>query len=186
RRQDFRLAGCQDRSSAAHKDGLQRLLLPFYVIQRRDSEPVTVADRLCALGIKNLERLLAVSLGVCDHFLMCQVWPRNGTAARVANHSREIPYDENRLMPEVLKFSQFSQHNRVPKVNIRSRRVHPKLDTQRPAQCKLLAQFAFIDDLSRALFQQGKCFVRLHAISIPSFRAKSRSPVAEAQSSFAG
>jgi hypothetical protein len=89
-------------------------------------------------------------------------------------------------MSEVLKFSQFSQHNRVPKVNIRRGRVDPKLDTQRPAQRKLLAQFALIDDLRRALFQQRKGFVRLHATSIPSFRAKSRNPVVEARSSFAG
>ena len=123
-----------------------------HVFERHGAKPVTVAHCLRALGIKNLKRLLAISRRVCDHFLMRQVRPRNGPTARVANHSGKIADDENRLVPEVLKLSQFSQNNRVPKVNIRCGRVHPKLDPQRPAQRKLLAQFAFIDDLRRALF----------------------------------
>ena len=82
---------------------------------------------------------------------MRQVRPCNGATARVANHSGEIADDENCLVPEVLKLSQFSQNDRVPKVNIRCRRVHPKLDAQRPAERKLLAQFALIDDLRRSL-----------------------------------
>src|SRR5215471_4125754 len=101
---------------------------------------------------------------------------RDRPATRVANHSGKIADDENRLMSKVLKLSQFSQNNRVAKVNIRCGRVYPKLDAQRPTQRKLLAQFALIDDLRRALFQQGKSFVRLHATPIPSFRAKSRNP----------
>ena len=60
---------------------------------------------------------------------MRQVRPRNGPTARVANHSGKIADDENGLVPEVLKLSQFSQNNRVSKVYIRCRRVHPKLDT---------------------------------------------------------
>ena len=93
---------------------------------------------------------------------MRQVRPCNGPTAWVANHSGKIADDQNCLVPEVLKLSQFSQNNRVSKVNIRCRRVDPKLDTQRPAQRKLLPQFALIDDLRRALFQQCKSFVRLH------------------------
>ena len=93
---------------------------------------------------------------------MRQVRSRHGPAARVANHSGKIADDQNCLVPEVLKLPQFSQNDRMAKVNIRCGRVHPKLDTQRLAQRKLLAQFAFIDDLRRALFQQRKSFVRLH------------------------
>src|SRR5215475_9670103 len=78
--------------------------------------------------------------------------PCNRPTARVSDHSGEIADDENCLMPEVLKLPQFSQNNCVPKVNIRRRRVDPKLD----------AQFTFIDDLRRAFFQKGKSFVRLH------------------------
>src|SRR6516164_321392 len=75
---------------------------------------------------------------------------RDRPAARVANHSGKIADDENCLMSKVLKLSQFSQNNRVAKVNIRCGRVYPKLDAQRPAQRKLLAQFALIDDLRRS------------------------------------
>src|SRR5437762_10028919 len=106
------------------------------VFERHGTKPVTVADRFCAPGIKNLKRLLAISRRVCDHFLMRQMRPCNGSTARVANHSSEIADDENRLMAEVLKLPQFAQTNRVPKVNIRCRRVHPKLDAQGSVQRK--------------------------------------------------
>ena len=79
-----------------------------HVFERHDAKPVTVADCLRAFGIKNLKRLLAISLRVCNHFLMRQVRPRHGPAARVANHSGEIADDQNRLVPEILKLSQFS------------------------------------------------------------------------------
>src|SRR5204862_6479080 len=132
------------------------------VFERHGTKPVTVADRFCALGIKNLKRLLAISRRVCAHFLMRQMRPCNGSTARVANHSSKIAENENRLVAEVLKLPQFAQNNRVPKVNIRCRRVHPKLDEQGSVQRKLLAQFAIIDDLRGALFQQRQSFVRLH------------------------
>ena len=82
---------------------------------------------------------------------MRQVRPCNGATARVADHSGEIADDENCLVPEVLKLSQFSQNNRVAKVNIRCRRIDAKLDAQRPAERKFIAQFAFVDDLRRTL-----------------------------------
>ena len=89
-----------------------------HVFERHDTEPVPVADCFCAFGIKNLECLLAISLRVFGYLLMRQVRPRNGSSARVANHSGKIADDENCLMSEVLKLPQFSQNNRVAKVNI--------------------------------------------------------------------
>src|SRR5262245_23985072 len=87
---------------------------------------------------------------------------RDRPTARVANHSGKIADDENRLMSKVLKLSQFSQNNGVAKVNIRGGRIDSELYSQPPTQRKLVAQLTFTDDLRRALFHQGKGFVRLH------------------------
>ena len=123
-----------------------------HVFERHRAEPVAVAHRFCARRIENLERLLAISCRVCHHFLMRQMRPRNGAAARVADHSGEIADDENRLVTEILKLPQFSQNNRVPKMNIGCRRIDPEFDPQRPAEREFFAQFVFADDLRRALF----------------------------------
>ncbi len=93
---------------------LQNLLQRYPAIQANDvferhgAKPVAVAHCLRARGIKDLERLLAIGRRVCDHFLMRQVRPGNGTPARVADHSSKIADNKNRLMAEILELPQFS------------------------------------------------------------------------------
>ena len=93
------------------------------VLKRHGAKPVAVTHRLRARGIKNFECLLAIRCRICDHFLMRQLRPRNGTTARVADHSGEVANDQNGLVAEVLKLPQFSQDNRMAKVNVRGGRI---------------------------------------------------------------
>ena len=73
------------------------------VFERHRSKPVTIADGFGARRIQNLECLLTVTCGIRHDFLMGQLRPRGRTAARVANHAREVTDDENRLVTQILK-----------------------------------------------------------------------------------
>ena len=65
---------------------------------------------------------------------MRQVRPGDGATTRISDHSGEITDNENCLMAEVLKLPQFSQNDRVPKVNVRGGRIHAELYPQRPTE----------------------------------------------------
>jgi hypothetical protein len=43
---------------------------------------------------------------------------RGGATTRITDHSREIAYDQNRLVTEVLKLPQLSQNDTVAKMNV--------------------------------------------------------------------
>ena len=90
-----------------------------YIFKRHASKPIAVANDFCSHRIENLKSLFVVSRRIRLYFIMRQLRSRNRPPARITNQSREIADDENCLVAEVLKFSQFSQNDGVPEVNIR-------------------------------------------------------------------
>jgi hypothetical protein len=65
-------------------------------------------------------------------------------------------------MSEILKLAQLPKNQGVTKMKIRTRRIDPKFDTQRPVEREFLAELRLADDLRAALLEKGKGFVRLH------------------------
>ena len=66
-------------------------------------------------------------------------------------------------MPEVLKLPELPQNDGMPQMQIRAGRIDAEFDPERPAKRKFFSQFLLADDLGRALFENGKSFVWLHA-----------------------
>ncbi len=97
------------------------------VFKRHRPEPIAIANRFGARRIENLERLLPIAYSIRHHFFVRQLWSRRGAAARVANHPREIANDKNRLMPQILKLSQFSQNDAVAQMNVRGGWINAEL-----------------------------------------------------------
>ena len=83
---------------------------------------------------------------------MRQVRPRNRATTRIANHSRKITNDENRLVTQILKLSQFSQNDGVAKMNIGCCGIHPEFHPQRPTESEFVTQLTLADNLRGALF----------------------------------
>ena len=54
-----------------------------------------------------------------------QLRPRGGAPARVADHRREIPDDQHRLVPEILELPQLLQRHRKPEMDVRRRGSTP-------------------------------------------------------------
>ncbi len=103
------------------------------------------------VGIEDLEGLFAIRLGVGQHLRARKLRPRDGAAARVADHGRVIADDEDGLVAEILELPELSQNDGVAEMQIRAGRIGPELDAQGPAERELLFQLGGADDLRRAL-----------------------------------
>src|SRR6266403_1520200 len=121
------------------------------VFERHRSKPVAVANRFRPCRVKNLECLLTVGGGVCQDFLVCQLRSRGRAPARIADHSREVTDNENRLVAQILEMPQFSQNDRVAQMNVRGGGIDSQLYAQRPPEREFFAQLFFADDLRGAL-----------------------------------
>src|SRR6185437_11365376 len=97
----------------------------------RHVEPFAVVADLRALRVEDLERLLAVGLGVAVELLAVELRARGRTSARIADAARVVPDDEDHLVAEILKLAQLLQHHGVSEVYIRRRRVDAELDAER-------------------------------------------------------
>jgi hypothetical protein len=77
---------------------------------------------------------------------------RGGATTRITDHSGEITDDQNRLVTQVLKLSQFSQNNTVAKMNVGGGWIDPQFYAERAPEREFRAQFILADDLRGALF----------------------------------
>jgi hypothetical protein len=83
---------------------------------------------------------------------MSQLGSRGGTPTRIAYHSGKIADDENRLVAQILKLPQLSQHDGVSEMNIGGCWIDSQFYPQRPPKRELIAQLILADDLRGALF----------------------------------
>ena len=66
---------------------------------------------------------------------------------RVADHPGEIPDQEHHVVAEVLELPHLVQQNRVAEMQVRGRRVEPRLYAQRLPAGELAHQILFHDQL---------------------------------------
>ncbi len=92
------------------------------------------------LRIENLENLRLISFGIFLNLPARQRRPRGRASRGVTNHAGEITDQENCGVPEILKMFQLAQYNRVPEVQVGSRRVHAQLYPERLARGARLFQ----------------------------------------------
>src|SRR5688572_8312460 len=84
------------------------------------------------LWIENLEDLPLIGPGVFLYLLLCQDPSRFGDAGRIADHAGKIADQKDDVMPEILKMLQLVNQHRMAEMEIRRRRIEPRLDAQRP------------------------------------------------------
>ena len=88
------------------------------------------------------------------HLVVRELWPSDGSSARIADHRSKITNDEHGFMAQVLELPKFSQDNGVTEMDIGAGRIDTELDAKWAVERKLLTQFLLADDLGCALFQQ--------------------------------
>ncbi len=95
------------------------------------AEPFAVEDDPGLGGIENEAVLIVVGLRVLADLLFGKLGSSDGLAAGIADGGREVADYDDDLVAEVLKLPHLAQHDRVPDVDIRRRRVQPELDFER-------------------------------------------------------
>ena len=131
-----------------------------HVVVAQLIQPLGVVPNLGLLAIQNLEHLLLVRLRIRRNLLACQRLPRHIAPRRIADQRRPIPNQKDDGMPEILKVLQLPQQHRVPKMQIRRRRIEPCLDphrlTRRNRLCNALLQRLQRNNLRSTLRNQIK------------------------------
>ena len=150
---------------------LQHLLQGDPAVQANDIgeghffEPLAIEDNLGLRPVQHLESLLLVGLGIGHHFIVRQLRTRGGTAARIADHRREIADDENALMTEILELTQLLQSHRMAEMNIRRRRINPELHPEGATRGEFFRQFFAADDLRASAAEEFGRFGGTHALN---------------------
>ena len=106
---------------------------PDDVGERHFLEPIAIEDGAGSGRVEHFEGLGAIAFGVGEDLLVRELRSRNGTPARVADHGREIPDDEDCFVTEILKLSQLPQDHGVTEMQVGARWIDAKLDPERPA-----------------------------------------------------
>ncbi len=121
-------------------------------------QPFRVVTDLGLLGIQNPEHLLLIGLRIRVNLLARQRLPRHITPCRVADQRSKVAHQKNHRVPKLLKVPQLAHQYRVSQVQIRRRRVKPRLHAQRRARLaalfQALSQIAHANNLRRTLLQQ--------------------------------
>ena len=107
---------------------------PDDILEAHRLEPLPVVTHSGFFGIEDPERLFLIGLGMLHDLLVVEMGTCRGATARVADHGREITDDQNGLMAELLKLSQFRKADRVTKVDVGRSRIDSKLHPERATQ----------------------------------------------------
>ena len=117
--------------------------------------PITVGHEPRPIRIEHLERLGAIGFSIRLNLLAGELRPGRRSPARIADHRREIPDDQDRFVAEVLELAKLSQDDRVAEMEIGTGGVDAEFDSKRTSQGEFLAELRFADDLGSALFENG-------------------------------
>src|SRR5271170_3608631 len=96
--------------------------------------PFAVETDLGQVAIENLERLVAIGIGVALDLFARQRLARLGSAGRIANHRGEVADQENYGVARVLKIAQLLEREGVTQMQVGRGRIHPELDPERTAE----------------------------------------------------
>ena len=94
--------------------------------------PGRVVADLGPLRVQHKACLPEVGLSVLLDLLASERRPRRIAPRGVTDRGREVPDQEDHLVPQVLELAHLVQHHRVAQVQIRRRGIQPQLDAQRP------------------------------------------------------
>ncbi|MBT9162558.1 MAG: hypothetical protein DDT27_01116 [Dehalococcoidia bacterium] len=101
------------------------------ISQTEFPEPLALPLYLGLLAVNHLEELIHVGFGIGPH-LICG---KHGTSLRltagIANLSGPVTHDENHLMPQILKLTEFSESDHMAEMNIGTAGVEALLQAQR-------------------------------------------------------
>ncbi len=111
-----------------------------HVLQAEGAEPLAVTADLRRVPVEDLEHLIEVRGRVRLDLGRRQLWPRGGASAGIADPGGHVPDDQDRPVPEVLKFPQLGECHRVTEVDVGRRRVDAELDPQRSTGCEARPQ----------------------------------------------
>ena len=130
---------------------------------REIAQPFAVVTYLGALAIQYLVNLLQIRVCIGANLFPGQWRARLGLPGGIADHRGEIPDQENRRVPFVLKMLQLPQHHGVAQVQVRGRGVDAQLHAQRLAgrsrAFQLGAQLFLANNFRGAFTQRGELFV---------------------------
>ena len=150
----------------ALEDARQRRLRrqPDHPLGAERPEPLAVEHDLGLDRIEDLEDLLLVGLGVLQDLVRRQRRPRGLLAGRVADHPREIADEEDDPVPELLEVLHLPHDHGVAEVDVGSGRIEADLDRERLPARELRLQVVALDEIDRALGEEGQLFVEIHGI----------------------
>ena len=97
------------------------------------AQPLAVVAHLGFLRIQNPEHLLLVRLGVLVDLGPRQRLARHVAPRRVADQRSRVADEKNHRVPQLLKVPQLAHQYCMAQVQVRRRRVEPRLHAQRPA-----------------------------------------------------
>ena len=109
--------------------------------------------------IEDLEDLLFIGLGVGLDLLGRQWRPRGVLARGVADHPGKVADQEDDLVPELLKLPHLVDQHSVAEVQIRGRRVEPRLHDEGPPELELRLETVLGQDFVRAASQLRDLFL---------------------------
>ena len=84
--------------------------------------------------------MLSKGRGVSLNLCRFENRPSGRATARIPNTSCPVADDQYYGVAELLKFTEFSEHDRETKMDVRSRRVNAELDSQGPTLVSSLNQ----------------------------------------------
>ena len=131
-----------------------------HLAERELTEPFTVVMNFDLIATNDLEELFLVFLCVFENLFVAKARTSLVSTARVTNLCGVVAHDEHDGMAQILELAELTHHDRMAKVNVRSRWVHTHLDTERFTRFVGLLEFLFefilrhnIDDAAHQNFK---------------------------------
>ena len=131
---------------------------PDHILKTHSLKPLAVEADGRPCGVKNLESLGLVALGILHDLIVGEMRTCYRAAARIADHRGEITDDEDGLMAQFLELTQLGQPDRVTEMNIGRGWIDTKFHPKRASQIKLSLEFIFAQHLGTTGEKRGELF----------------------------
>ena len=131
-------------------------------------------DRL--FGIEDLEDLFLIGFGVGDDLFGGQRRTGGGTAGGVPDAAGEVADEEDDPVAQFLKMAELVDEDGVAQMEIRRGGVETGLDGKGLAPFQFFAQFAFINQIGDAAFDQLHLFIDRNHQNLLSLPVREDSP----------
>jgi hypothetical protein len=139
-------------------------------------EPAGVEFHYRLFGIEDFEDLFLIGFGVGDDLFGGQRRTGGGTAGGVPDAAGEVADEEDDPVAQFLKMAELVDEDGVAQMEIRRGGVETGLDGKGLAPFQLFAQFAFINQIGDAAFDQLHLFIDRNHQNLLSLPVREDSP----------